>query len=152
MFDDLKNGLSAPIAGMSISFTSSLFGLAGSLVLGFLDLQAGHAQNRFFSELEDSLTATAAEAEGRPDFLPGFEGLPPELRAALDKIAASADQSQARATTIAVANLADGVQALVQHMRSEQQLIRNWAEREAEQKRELKIVLLRLTAAMEAQE
>ncbi len=152
MFDDLKNGLSAPIAGMSISFTSSLFGLAGSLVLGFLDLQAGHAQNRFFSELEDSLTATAAETEARPDSLPGSEGLPPELRAALDKIAASADQSQARATTIAVANLADGVQALVQHMRSEQQLIRNWAEREAEQKRELKIVLLRLTAAMEAQE
>ena len=47
MFDDLKNGLAAPIAGMSISFTSSLFGLAGSLILGFLDLQAGQAQNRF---------------------------------------------------------------------------------------------------------
>src|SRR5271170_7492072 len=41
MFDDLKTGLAAPIAGMSISFTSSLFGLAGSLILGFLDLQAG---------------------------------------------------------------------------------------------------------------
>ena len=48
MFDDLKNGLAAPIAGMSVSFTSSLFGLSGSLVLGFLDLQAGQAQNRFF--------------------------------------------------------------------------------------------------------
>ena len=45
MFDDLKQGLSAPIAGMSVSSTSSLFGLASSLNLGFLDLQAGQAQN-----------------------------------------------------------------------------------------------------------
>ena len=44
MFDDLKAGLSLPIAGMSVSFTSSLFGLASSLILGFLDLQAGQAQ------------------------------------------------------------------------------------------------------------
>ena len=66
MFDDLKNGLARPLAGMSISFTSSLFGLAGSLVLGFLDLQAGQAQNRFYNELEENLTArTAAEIAGR---------------------------------------------------------------------------------------
>ena len=57
MFDDLKSGLSAPIAGMSVSFTSSLFGLAGSLILGFLDLQAGQAQNRFYTELEDFLAS-----------------------------------------------------------------------------------------------
>ena len=49
MFEDLKSGLSQPIKGMSISFTSSLFGLAGSLILGFLDLQAGQAQNRFYT-------------------------------------------------------------------------------------------------------
>ena len=55
MFDDLKTGLSAPIAGMSVSFTSSLFGLASSLILGFLDLQAGQAQNRFYSEFEEFL-------------------------------------------------------------------------------------------------
>src|SRR5271170_7803183 len=55
MFDDLKTGLSAPIAGMSLGFTSSLFGLASSLVLGFLDLQAGQAQNRFYSEFEEFL-------------------------------------------------------------------------------------------------
>ena len=65
MFDDLKNGLSAPIAGMSISFASSLFGLSGSLVLGFLDLQAGQAQNRFFSELEDNLTAIPVAISAR---------------------------------------------------------------------------------------
>src|SRR5271165_1677189 len=57
MFDDLKIGLSAPIAGMSVSFTSSLFGLASSLILGFLDLQAGQAQNRFYSEFEEFLAS-----------------------------------------------------------------------------------------------
>ncbi|VTZ27872.1 Flagellar motor protein MotA (fragment) [Methylocella tundrae] len=142
MFDDLKNGLSAPIAGMSISFTSSLFGLAGSLVLGFLDLQAGQAQNRFFGELEDSLTALPIATPA--EIASGYEGLPAELRIALEKLAASADQSQAKATSIAVANLADGVQALVQHMRSEQQIIRDWVEAQAEQGREVKDVLQRL--------
>src|SRR5271165_5265208 len=70
MFDDLKQGLSAPIAGMSISFTSSLFGLASSLILGFLDLQAGQAQNRFYSEFEEFLAShvrtTAIEPEPQP--------------------------------------------------------------------------------------
>ena len=60
MFDELKTNLAQPLAGMSVSFTSSLFGLSGSLVLGFLDLQAGQAQNRFYTELEDALTAHAA--------------------------------------------------------------------------------------------
>lgn len=142
MFDDLKNGLSAPIAGMSISFTSSLFGLAGSLVLGFLDLQAGQAQNRFYGELEDSLTGLASAK----DPLAGLEGLPPELRAALEKIAASADQAHVRSTMVAVANLADGVQSLVHHMRTEQQMIRNWVEAQAQQNQELKSVLQNLSA------
>ena len=56
VFDDLKAGLAAPLSGMGTAFSSSLFGLGGSLVLGFLDLQAGHAQNRFFNGLEEWLT------------------------------------------------------------------------------------------------
>jgi hypothetical protein len=147
MFDDLKNGLSAPIAGMSISFTSSLFGLAGSLVLGFLDLQAGQAQNRFFGELEDNMTErqqTAIPLASGTEIAPAYGGLPADVRLALEKIAASVDQSQAKATSIAVANLADGVQSLVQHMRSEQQIIRDWVESQAEQNRDVKTVLQRL--------
>ena len=116
MFDDLKNNLARPLSGMSISFTSSLFGLAGSLVLGFLDLQAGQAQNRFYNELEDNLTArTAADVPLEPQ---PATAVPQDLRAALDKIAATVDQTQARATSIAVANLAEGIQSLVQHMRT----------------------------------
>ncbi|GGB28964.1 flagellar motor protein MotA [Tistrella bauzanensis] len=53
LFDDLKAGLEAPLAGMGTAFSSSLFGLSGSLVLGFLDLQAGQAQSRFFNEVEE---------------------------------------------------------------------------------------------------
>jgi hypothetical protein len=47
LFDTLKEGLAAPLGGMGISFSSSLFGLAGSLILGFLDLQSSRAENRF---------------------------------------------------------------------------------------------------------
>ena len=52
-FEELRAGLEAPLAGMGTAFSSSLFGLAGSLVLGFLDLQAGQAQGRFYNELEE---------------------------------------------------------------------------------------------------
>ncbi len=55
-FEDLKRGLQEPLQGMGTAFSSSLFGLGGSLVLGFLDIQAGHAQNRFFNEMEEWLT------------------------------------------------------------------------------------------------
>ena len=143
MFDALKAGLSAPIAGMSISFTSSLFGLAGSLVLGFLDLQAGQAQNRFYNELEDNLSATATDIAAEPQ---ARGGLQPELRATLERLAAGADVGNARATTTAMANLAEGVQGLVQHMRSEQQMIRGWVEAQAEQQGEIRKLLQRLNS------
>ncbi len=147
MFDDLKNGLASPLAGMGISFTASLFGLAGSLILGFLDLQAGQAQNRFYNEIEESLTASTSDTllEGGRS----LEGLPRDVRAALEKIAATGDQSHARANSIAIANLADGIQSLVQHMRSEQQMIRDWVESQADQGKELKAILKRLASEPE---
>jgi len=55
-FETLKAGLQQPLRGMGTAFSSSLFGLGGSLVLGFLDIQAGHAQNRFFNEMEEWLS------------------------------------------------------------------------------------------------
>ena len=58
IFEELKSGLEAPLAGMGTSFSSSLFGLAGSLVLGFLDLQASQAQNRFYNDLGGRLHST----------------------------------------------------------------------------------------------
>jgi len=57
VFADLKSGLQSPLSGMGTAFSSSLFGLTGSLVLGFLDLQLGQAQNRFYNELEEWLAS-----------------------------------------------------------------------------------------------
>ena len=108
MFDDLKNGLAAPLAGMSISFTSSLFGLSGSLILGFLDLQGGQAQNRFYTELEDALTAQTSSVDQVP--LGRIEPTG-DMRAALERLALGADQSHQRASSVAMANLADGIAA-----------------------------------------
>lgn len=56
VFTQLKKGLEGPLSGMGTAFSSSLFGLGGSLVLGFVDIQAGHAQNRFFNEMEEWLS------------------------------------------------------------------------------------------------
>jgi MotA/TolQ/ExbB proton channel family len=145
MFDELKNGLAKPLAGMSISFTSSLFGLAGSLVLGFLDLQAGQAQNRFYRELEDRLSASTADVF--PDA--GATGLTADVRSVLDRISTSTDVSGSRATSVAIANLAEGIQGLVQHMRSEQQLIRDWVEAQAAQQHDVKRLLERLASETE---
>lgn len=68
VFGTLKAGLEEPLDGMGTAFSSSLFGLGGSLVLGFLDLQAGHAQNRFFNGLEEWLSGVTQfiDEPGRP--------------------------------------------------------------------------------------
>ena len=66
VFDALKEGLAAPLGGMGISFSSSLFGLAGSLVLGFLELQTSQAQNRFYTNLEDWLATTVQDSGAAP--------------------------------------------------------------------------------------
>lgn len=64
MFDELKAGLEAPLAGMGTAFSSSLFGLAGSLILGFMDLQASQAQTRFYNDVEDWLASVTRLSRG----------------------------------------------------------------------------------------
>ena len=133
MFDALKTGLSAPISGMSVSFTSSLFGLASSLVLGFLDLQAGQAQNRFYSEFEECLAShvqTAPLAEAMPEGPIIAQGAQPAIESQRD--------------AKAIATLAEGIQALVSHMRTEQQQIRDWVDAQAVQQEDIGKLLRRL--------
>jgi hypothetical protein len=142
MFDDLRGGLAAPLGGMGISFSSSLFGLAGSLVLGFLDLQSGQAQNRFYIDLEDWLSTTVRDQDERPATGAGTPALSGEVRTAMDKLReAIAETGSNKAATNAMANLAEAIQGLVHHMRQEQQLIRNWADAQAEQNGEVKRLL-----------
>lgn len=148
LFDELKASLAAPLTGIGIAFSSSLFGLGSSLVVGFLELQAGQAQNRFFTELEDHLSAFAVE-ESPPVSLSktAGAGVPPDLAAAIARLTQAVEGgSGGRATTQAMANLAEGIQGLVQHMRAEQQMIRDWVEAQAQREKELKQVLERIAA------
>ncbi len=154
VFEELRSGLQAPLSGMGTAFSSSLFGLTGSLILGFLDLQAGQAQNRFYTGLEDwlsSVTSISLEAlSGTPQ--PAETGSMVSVQASLDQIAANlshanvsgADAAPSENATAAMAALAEGVQSLVQHMRSEQQLIRDWVEAQSEQQADIKNALERL--------
>jgi hypothetical protein len=138
LFDTLKEGLAAPLGGMGISFSSSLFGLAGSLILGFLDLQSSQAQNRFYTDLEDWLATTVRgyASEGGPSG---------DLQAAIDRLRVAMEEGGGnRATPAAIANLAEAIQGLVTHMRTEQQMIREWADGQGEQNREIKKLLERL--------
>ena len=63
-FNNLKEGLRAPLEGMSVAFSSSLLGLAGSLILGFVDLQLGQAQSKFSQFAEKVLIQNST-----PDFI-----------------------------------------------------------------------------------
>jgi hypothetical protein len=129
VFNALKEGLAAPLGGMGISFSSSLFGLAGSLILGFLDLQTSQAQNRFYTNLEDWLATTVQDTGAT-----GFAGamIPAGVTEAIERLRYSVSEAGAgKATTAAMANLAEAIQGLVQHMRAEQQMIRDWADAQA---------------------
>ncbi|HEY0328998.1 MAG TPA: flagellar motor protein MotA [Rhodopseudomonas sp.] len=145
LFDTLKEGLAAPLGGMGISFSSSLFGLAGSLILGFLDLQSSQAQNRFYTDLEDWLASTVRDYVGDGAVAaPGAAAGSAELQGAIERLRRAFEDGSSRRTTTAMANLADAIQSLVAHMRSEQQLIREWADGQGEQNREIKALLQHL--------
>src|SRR6187401_2515424 len=122
LFDTLKEGLAAPLGGMGISFSSSLFGLAGSLVLGFLDLQTSQAQNRFYVDLEDWLATTVRDIVAEPADAAAGAPLSVDMKAAIEKLRETvADTGGSKAATAAMANLAEAIQGLVHHMRKEQQ-------------------------------
>jgi hypothetical protein len=146
IFDALKEGLAAPLSGMGISFSSSLFGLAGSLMLGFLDLQTSQAQNRFYTDLEDWLSTTVRDlgtsgGDGAV-IAAATAGLPTELRGAIERLKeAVSEGGSSRAATAAMANLAEAIQGLVHHMRTEQQMIRDWVDSQAEQHRDIRRLL-----------
>ncbi|MBY0363433.1 MAG: flagellar motor protein MotA [Phreatobacter sp.] len=144
IFEDMKRGLAEPLAGMGIAFSSSLFGLAGSLVLGFLDLQASQAQNRFYTEVEDWLSSTVQDMAV---ISPSTDGGAPQvsvadLQRAFDRLReAMGDGSSSQRASAAMANLAEGIQGLVTHMRSEQQVVRDWMQAQSADQKELRRLL-----------
>ncbi len=135
VFTELKQGLQKPLAGMGISFSSSLFGLAGSLILGFLDLKAAQAQNRFYHNLEDWLS-TITDIQAGDGATPAYPGLArfdlQNLQRAVDRLTQSVEQGGTpgtpRPAEAAMGELADAVASLVQQMREEQKMMRQWVQ------------------------
>ena len=155
IFDNLKEGLAAPLGGMGTAFSSSLFGLAGSLVLGFLDLQAGQAQSVFYNDLEDWLSTVADLDPTAMDTVGGTTA--EDLRVVIERLTrvvtdagGVAGNSTTQRATNAMANLAEGIQGLVQHMRSEQQVVRSWVETQSEQQREIHELLEVIAEALKS--
>jgi hypothetical protein len=150
MFDALKEGLGAPLGGMGISFSSSLFGLAGSLILGFLDLQTSQAQNRFYTDLEDWLATTVRDL-GVDTPSGASAALGSELRAAVDRLRDSMADAGGKQGTAAMVNLAESLQGLIHHMRTEQQMIRDWVDAQAAQHRDIRKLLETLVRETQTQ-
>jgi hypothetical protein len=141
-FADLKSGLESPLQGMGTAFSASLFGLAGSLVLGFLDLQAGQAQNRFYNELEEWLSTYTRLSAG-PLGEAGDGSVPAYIQALLEQTADSLENLQrilARgeegriAANATLASLTDRLGTLGEQMKSGQILMVRLAENQLELK------------------
>lgn len=128
VFSELKQGLQRPLSGMGTAFSSSLFGLAGALTLGFIDLQAGHAQNRFYYDLEEWLSGQTRLSSG--SLVGEGEGsVPAYIHALLEQTADSLDKLQRvmtrseddrRAADRKLLNLTEQIANLVEQARSEQ--------------------------------
>lgn len=155
MFGNLQRGLQAPLTGMGTAFSASLFGLAGSLILGFLELQASQAQNRFYNDLEDLLSSVSRLPSGG-----GFASetgdthtsVPAYLQALLETTAENLESLQRtvsqsedgrRAANQQLYSLTERIAALTDHMKTEQTLLL----RVAEGQLELRPILARLADA-----
>jgi hypothetical protein len=152
-FADLKAGLESPLHGMSTAFSSSLFGLAGSLVVGFLDLQAGQAQNRFYNDVEEWLSTYTRLTSG-PFGESGDGSMPAYIQALLEQTADSLENLQrtlARseetrvAANTTLAGLNERLAVLGENMRAGQTLMVRLAENQLE----LKPALTRLATVAE---
>ena len=136
VFSDLKSGLEQPLDGMGTAFSSSLLGLGGSLVLGFLDLQAGQAQNRFFNNLEEWLSSITRLSSGALSG-EGDHSVPAYVQALLEQTADSLEHLQRTLTrgeesriavNTSLQQMSEQMSTLTDHMRTEHQLMKSMAE------------------------
>ncbi|MBV8592089.1 MAG: flagellar motor protein MotA, partial [Acetobacteraceae bacterium] len=135
LFDQLKAGLVRPLRGMGTAFSASMFGLSGALVLGFLDLTAGQAQNRFFNELEEWLAGITRLSSGALG--EGEWPVPVYVQALLEQTAENLDNLQLMLSrgeesriqaNQTMAALTERIAALSDAMRMSQQLMLRLAE------------------------
>ncbi|MDO9384169.1 MAG: flagellar motor protein MotA [Hyphomicrobiaceae bacterium] len=152
-FEDLKAGLEAPLKGMGTAFSASLLGLSGSLVLGFLELQANHAHNRFYNELEEWLSGIT---ELTPGMVSATDQASRQLTSAVfemqraveelsNKIGSTSPSLGGANSDAGVKDLALGVNQLVTQMRAEQKVVREWVDEQSAQQAEVSTALRELT-------
>ena len=136
LFEQLKSGLSKPLKGMGTAFSSSMLGLAGALVLGFLDLTAGQAQNRFFNELEEWLAGITRLASGALGG-DGEGSVPAYVQALLEQTAENMENLQGilargeesrRESNQTILSVTERIATLTESMRGNQQVMLRLAE------------------------
>jgi len=141
VFSDLKQGLQAPLKGMGTAFSSSLFGLAGSLILGFLELQSGQAQNHFYNDMEEWLARQTRLSSGALSVGEGETGVPAYVEALLEQTADSLESLQRTlergeesriSANQSISELADKMNLLTEQMKTEQSLMIKIAEAQIE--------------------
>ena len=155
VFEDLKRGLQEPLSGMGTAFSSSLFGLAGSLALGFLDLQASQSQNHFYNDLEEWLAGLTRLSSAGALSGDGDHSVPAYVQALLEQTAESLENLQrslARGEENRISSnatfmqMVDKLGTLTDHMRTEQAVMMRLAEAQTE----MKPILARLADVSEA--
>ncbi len=160
LFDELKSGLAAPLKGMGTAFSASLLGLSGSLVLGFLELQASHAHNRFYNELEEWLSGIteltpggmgASDAASRQiaTALYDFQRIMEDFSAKIGGQGTAVATAGNGAQDESVRELARGVNQLVAQMRAEQKVVRQWIDDQASQQSEVANALKQLAGSLQ---
>jgi hypothetical protein len=135
LFNQLKTGLAQPLRGMSTAFSVSMLGLAGALVLGFLDLTAGQAQNRFYNDLEEWLAGVTRlssgmlqEGEGSvPAYVQALLEQTAENLEGLQRILARGEEARG-ATSHALTTLTERLSILTDQIRANQQVMVRIAE------------------------
>jgi hypothetical protein len=160
VFSNLKSGLESPLAGMATAFSSSLFGLAGSLVLGFLDLQLSQAQNRFYNDLEEWLSSltrlssggAVAMGEGGSSASAYQAALFEQTAESLDRLqrVITRNEDERRQTNTNLTGLNEKLSTLVEQMRVGQDLMLRMGESQLEMKPILTRLVSNHTAGRDA--
>ena len=154
VFEELKAGLQAPLKGMATAFSSSLFGLAGSLVIGFMDIQANQAQNRFYLELEDWLSTVTDITDGSKSEQRNV-GVSPQVNFAIQDMQKSIAKMDNRMeehlfnnqnSNDALNTIAQGVQHIAEQVRDEGEYVRDLITSQNQQNAEMSSLLQRLQA------
>ena len=140
MFLTLKEGLKEPLNGMGTAFSSSLFGLSGSLILGFLDLQASQAQNQFYNDVEEWLSSMSLISTSRAStsklLASEEEGVPVYVQALLEQTAESVDalqrtlgrgEDERKQVADNFSNLAEKMGAVADQIKNNQKLLSNFS-------------------------